>query len=96
MKILLIWEEIPERTKLFTINDPTDKQIAMLEEANGKYINIDDANDGMEYLNWALMDKKYKDAQAPEYTSVWADNQTKTQSPIQGPIDRVYISGFYL
>jgi hypothetical protein len=63
MRILLIWQEIPETTKFFVINDPSEHELSILTAAHGALINATDNTDEQEYavsfLNIALSDPKY-------------------------------------
>lgn len=63
---LLIWEEVPETTHLFLIpNDViTPAQRELLKQAQGRLINRDDENPGLEFVNAAVTDPKYR--QKPE------------------------------
>ena len=101
MKVLLIWEEIPEDTKLYLINDPTEEQLKMLEGACNKYINFDDITEAMDYLSAALTEEKYKNdpdiissVKDKSVISIWS--KCKVTAPINQQIDKVFISGFYL
>ncbi len=59
---LLIWEEVPEATRLFLIpNDIiTLEQNKFLREAHGKFVNNDPMNDGMDFLNAAVTKREHK------------------------------------
>jgi hypothetical protein len=61
MFTLLVWEEIPEDTKLFLIpNEVIDStRLELLKQAHNKFINQDEENDGLRFLNAALLDEKY-------------------------------------
>jgi len=61
MFTLLVWEEIPEDTKLFLIpnNVISSTQLGLLKQANNKFINRDEENAGLRFLNAALLDEKY-------------------------------------
>lgn len=86
----MVWDENPEQIRFYEIEDPTKEQLKMLELANGKYINSDPGNDGMEFVSVALMDAEYSDGQ--EHAGIWRENEVDT--PVAGPIDRVFHSGF--
>lgn len=52
---LLIWQEVPENTRLFLIpNEVADKFREYLTEAQNRLINSDVMNNGMRFLNTAL------------------------------------------
>lgn len=63
MRVLLIWQEIPEMTKYFVLNDPSNLELATLGAAHCGLINDMDNNDVQEaalpFLNAALTDPKY-------------------------------------
>ena len=96
MRVLLIWEDIPETTRFFVIDDPSDKELEYLEEANGLFINADDETDGLQYVYTAICNPEY----AGDYVtyldfckaSVWFHKEQ--ESPIDGPIDKVFWCGF--
>jgi len=92
MRVLLVWDENPERIRFYLIEDPSKHQLEMLEIANDKYINSDDDNEGMSFLNIAIEDGEYGNGE--EHAGIWKENEVET--PIGGPIDRVFHSGFVL
>ena len=99
MHTLLIWEEVPEKTRLFVIpNEVADKYVHFLEQAHNKLINSDDSNDGMNFLNYALFtgeeewDEKFK-----EYRGLFSSYEVNLENPITDfIITSVYYSGFVL
>jgi len=91
MRVILVVDETPERIRFFEIEDPTDVQKKMLEEANGKYYNSDDLTEAMEYLDDALADPEWA-SKPSDYAGIWKDKEVGT--PVGGPIDRVYHFGF--
>lgn len=97
---LLVWEEIPENTKMFMIpNEIADKYRNYLEEAHNRYINIDETNDGMNFLNYALAKEKWAEGYPmEEHTGVFADYEVNFKNnPISNvQITFVYHSGFCL
>jgi len=92
VRVLLIWEEVPERLRFYLIEDPTPEQTKMLELANGMLINSDDENEGMAYLNVALSSPEYSNGES--HAGIWMNNEVET--PVQGPIARMYHSGFMM
>jgi hypothetical protein len=92
MRVLLVWDENPERVVFFEIDDPTEKQLRMLEMANGKYINGDEENEGLLYVNAAVYEPD--DFSDEDHAGIWASKEVET--PVEGPIDRVFLSGFML
>lgn len=98
MKTLLIWEEIPEKTRFFALTDLTQTDYEALSSAHGKIINCDDENEGMTFLNAALTPdiKKEKygvDLSYPDWSRFEIEIEALSNS---GPFDRVFWSGFAL
>ena len=96
---LLVWEEVPEDTKMYLIpNEVANKYRHWFEEAHGRYINRDENNDGMDFLNYALSKDKWAEGYPmEEHAGVLADYQVKMGSPIVDThITSVYHSDFCL
>lgn len=53
MRVLLIWEENPEGCKFYVIENPTKRQLQVLEVCNEKFVNSDDLEE-LHLLNAAL------------------------------------------
>lgn len=53
---LIIWQFLPEETKLYLIPDEliTEEHAKLIKEANGKLINASDDCDGLNFLNAAF------------------------------------------
>lgn len=96
MKVLLVWDLLPEEIKFFMIENPTSEQLLYLNEADGNFANGEGENNGTEYLNFAVIDPSYADGDEPDFcdVGVWYDKEVK--SPVNGPIDKVFHSGFIL
>lgn len=102
-KTLLVWEEVPEDTKMYLIPDDVAKKYRyFLDEAHGRFINHDEENDGMRFLNNALStestdDEGWSDEGFDQYRGIFRDYEVKLGSPItQENISHVYLSGFIL
>lgn len=104
---LLIWEEIPESTKLVLIpNDTLDaSDIDALRKSNGKFINHDvypdDVRDALNCLSDALCSKAEhlsdKNPAGSKWALRWKDCIQDDAKPIEGkPITTVFLSGFCL
>jgi len=93
MRVLLIWEALPEEVKLFVIEDPTEEQLSVLRGANGKYVGIDDYGGDLMVLNTAVGGLDCAD---PDVDAKWAGlwDRCEVECPITGPIDLVVRSGF--
>jgi hypothetical protein len=77
---LLIFELVPEETHTYMIpNEMADKYASFLKEAHNKFINADDMNDGMRFLNTALSDE-YPEEGFEEYLGVLRPYKQDIQS----------------
>lgn len=96
MKVLVIWDMVPEDTHAYLINDPTEEQLKVLMDANGKIINVHDDTESVSLINDALSNKKEwcLDETPDEWKCIWTD--CKVNFPIEGPIDLVVYTGFAL
>jgi hypothetical protein len=70
---LLIWEEIPEDTKLYLVpNEEIDDRLrAVLNCANGQIINTTTSSNGAQVLNHMLTSKFPPDEEAIEHMADW-------------------------
>lgn len=99
MRVLVIWEEIPEDTKFYVIENPTQEQLVMLKKANGQIINYEGPDDGALYLqrSFLLPEHLPEEEQRLDEVSQWISNQiAKEKLPESGPFDLVIWSGFGL
>lgn len=94
---LLIWEMIPEETRLYLIPDEVaEKYTKYLKEAHNHLINRDKMNDGLRFLNTALgtedPEKGFEDS-----VGVFAAYKVDKQYALTDQhITAVYHSGFIL
>ncbi len=99
--VLLIWEEIPESTKFFLIPiEIANDHAEYLEEAHNKFINSDDENDGLNFLNMAVCEPGQKwddDVPFKDCAGLFHEYLYDVTKPITGTnIKAVYLSGFVL
>lgn len=64
MKVLLVWEEIPETTKFYVL-DVAGEDLENLRSAHGKFINSDMDDDLAEWISKFLEDKEPQDHTTP-------------------------------
>jgi len=103
-KTLLVWEEIPEDRRFYLIpNEIVSKYQEFFDAAHNKYINCDEDNEGMRFLNNALSAEKtdaeegWDDGDFNQYRGVLREYQVPTEQPVRGEvITDVYLSGFAL
>lgn len=95
---LIIWEEIPENTKLFLIpNEVADKHREYLTQCQNKYINSNDMNEGLSFLNYALAKEGDVDDTKSPYAGLFASYEVKLNQPLTNQhITHVYHTGFIL
>lgn len=82
-KTLLIWEEVPETTKVFVLD--SDSQAADLaRQSAGKFINSNDVEEGdpIELLS--------------EWIGANSPTDIGIEAPISGPFDQVIVCGFLM
>ena len=93
MKILLAWETV-EETTYYLLEGLSAEDIALLESANGKYINGDeDVEDVTRIGDYLSCCDKYCQVEGAPHNCKW--HNTKVTTPIREPIGTVYNCGFY-
>jgi hypothetical protein len=95
MNVLIVMEEIPENIKFFLIENPTDKELQMLQQANNTFINHD-SNVATNNVVSAFSPDEYKDT--CECDEGWAGkwNKCEVKTPIVKQIEQVYNVGFFV
>lgn len=58
MRIILIYEEIPEGTRVYDLNKLTREEYDKVTKCNGRYINDDEMTPEMEWLAEYLVGKE--------------------------------------
>jgi hypothetical protein len=95
MRVLIIWEEIPENTKFFVIEDATEAQVAMLKRANGQIINYEGPTDGAEWVGRAISKPGEWGVDSQPQDAIWHDKLVESAKlPESGPFDVVIWTGF--
>jgi hypothetical protein len=97
--VLLVWEEVPEETKLYLIpGEVAEKYEGFLKDAHGNYINTVGWEDhhGLFFLNTAL-GEEVPEKGYEEYLGVLRDYKVDSSAPLtDANITTVYVSGFIL
>jgi hypothetical protein len=97
--VLLVWEEVPEETKLYLIpGDVAAKYEHFLKDAHNNYINTVGWEDhpGLFFLNTAL-GEEVPEAGYEDHLGVLRDYKVDSSTPItDADITSVYVSGFIL
>lgn len=95
--VCLLWEEVPDDTRIFILNiDAAAKAagmtaselVRMLKEAHGSYVNGDE-NAATKQLNDFIYGSDGDDG-------CWGGLELDDCKPVEGPIDLVVISGICL
>lgn len=104
--VLLVWEEVPDDTRLYFIpQEEANKYENYLREAHNCFINVDDMNDGLRFLNVALANPVHGVSEPgfEQYLGIWHNYDRYTRATNEGAspitnhtITAVYVSGFYL
>lgn len=102
MYTLLIWEEVPETTKLYLIpNQVVDEYRPHFEDAHNHMINQVgwENNDGLRFLNTALSEAPDGEPEKgfEQYLGIFAKYKVSLDKPLtKQNITAVYHSGFLL
>ena len=93
MKVLLIWEEVPENTVAYVLEPGKDDELIMLAEAaHGHFVNAVNENEATDKLNELLYAEDMDNARKRDF-----DMERNRYATIPGgPYSAVYISGFIL
>jgi hypothetical protein len=83
MKVLLIYELVPDETKTFVLTYPTDEEAEVLKKAAGQYMNTDSGGPEVKLVDEWVREK-------------WRDKEVNHSAPLHGPFDMVIMCGFYL
>lgn len=96
MKVLLVVDYNPEYLKFYSIEDPTEEQLAVLKAANGQYIGSDEESEEMDIISIALSSDPpcWETEVDPKWNCIWKDKEVTT--PIEGPFDHVFLFGICL
>ena len=92
MRVLLIYEEVPERTSFCDINEPNTALLKLLEACNGKMINSNDLTPEMQILSDALAIKK-EHCGNPKHPLA-CTFKDRVELPPNNAFDRVFLFSF--
>ena len=102
---LVVYEEVPERTSMFLIpNDVMEQNnwLPLLLQANGKFVNNDDNNEGMDFVVAATMQEKYRNTDSfdegtpKEWRCALTAYRKEPTDLLDVRISRVIFTGFIL
>lgn len=92
MRVLLIYEEVPEQITFHDIDDPSTELYGLLEDCNGKMINCDKQTPKMQILSDALMKEEEHCSNPKHHLACTLTNGTEL--PPRGSFDRVFLFSF--
>lgn len=96
---LIIWQLLPEETKLYLIPDEfiSEEHAKLIKEANGKLINVSDDCDGLLFLNAAFsQDTLPSDVPFAKEAMLFEEYETSTDHIANVLISSVCVTGFVL
>lgn len=100
MKTLIVYNIIPDDIQFFIVPDSELKPewVKMLELAHGKCVNIDERNDGMEWMESASSPKKEycSNTVLEEFHCCLRPYKISAEDTLNGPFTKVYYTGFFL
>ena len=94
MRVLLIWNEIPETMKMFIFENPTVRIMDILEASHNKHVNSVELTPELDYLSDMIYGSKdkYGVDLVERLEPAWEEGD----DPLKGSFDRIYVSGFLL
>ncbi|MHA2066089.1 MAG: hypothetical protein ACXABY_17095 [Candidatus Thorarchaeota archaeon] len=102
MNVLLIWEDVPENTRVFLLKDLPTEDVDLLKIAAGKFVNGNDHGPAGR-VQTRIENHTWKGMPDPEAVGIWAKykiiNLHGDQNPLAVPsvkVDLVVVSGFIL
>lgn len=92
MRVMLIFEQVPETTTFYTFDNPSAELLRLLKACNGKMINSDDSTPEMQILSDALASKK-EHCGNPKHPLACTITDG-VELPPNSAFDRVFLFGF--
>jgi hypothetical protein len=105
MKVLVIYPEIPESTRLFVIDNLSEEELMVLNDANGAFVNSTKMKKNQEmatsWVTAAVANPKYKKDWGTQpfqhIVGKWHSKEINSkQLPEVTGIEKVFITGFIL
>jgi hypothetical protein len=99
MKALLVFEMMPEEVSYYMLDNLSDDDIAILDDANGKTINVGDDTESVEMINNFLSEEdKWCSEPGKEGNCKWSKAKIEITNGgcSIGAVDRVYVCGFQM
>ena len=73
MRILLVWQEIPESTKFYILENLSEQELDVLAKSHGGLINstsnTDEQETALSFVSFALTDPKYAGESKEKYAA---------------------------
>lgn len=96
MRVLIMFEEIPESLMAYVVVDPTEEELVVLEAGAGKYINDNDNGDANIVMDWVQKKDEFCSEVGAIGNCKWKDCEVTIDRPIEGPFDKVYVMGIHM
>jgi hypothetical protein len=104
MKVLLVWQMVPEEVKWYMVDGPSSDELAVLSTAHGQFINSTRtkpaAAAALDLISAALSKPEYAEyieGQAKSWIGIWLGKEVPEESlPTIGLIDKIFTCGFLL
>lgn len=95
MKVLIVYEANPDGCEFYLV-EADEKQVDILKQCHNRFINSDDMNEGMEYLNIAISEKQhlYDGDENLPHASIWLDKRIDRSEPFKVEADLIVYTGF--
>lgn len=93
--ILLIWEEVPDATKLFLLDDLTQEQFDQVVAAHGTFVNLDNETEATVFVSDLLFDSESGEFRYPPIMDTSKGVDTGKPLKLDRPVT-IVLSGFML
>jgi hypothetical protein len=104
MRVLLVWQEVPDSISFVVLDNPSDDDLAVLQTASGAYMGShrsDEQELALEKINLAMGDPERSagttDPELTPWNARWFTGLVPEESlPTIGQIDKVFTCGVLL
>lgn len=93
MNVFLIFEYVPEETKMYYIPNVSEEDIAILDKANGNYINTNSSAEGVEaalHVMDFISEDTYCEKPGCKTNSKWLKYEIKYNADDKGPVFNIW------
>lgn len=93
MNVFLIFEYVPEETKMYYIPDVSDEDLGILDNANGNYVNTDSSDEAVEAAIRVMdfiSEDRYCEKPGCKTNSKWLKYEIKYSADDKGPAFNIW------